>query len=309
MSIDKENEKKLATTKSIIYLVTNLINGKVYVGQTSKTFYERYNAKGNGAERIKRAYETNKGMGNTHLYNALCKYGTENFKVEIVHIAKSEEELNYFEGFYERLYNSTNEMFGYNKKPCGDSQSGYHRSDNYYLKRIRIKYGKNKEESVKKFLARRKKNGEYNGDECYLLYSQKIEYLSIQYNGILSIPYKIVKTKSLEKLLKLNYVIIEQPNNKGKMSKLKEMNLMKKQARPVIEKYLQPFYVVIDYYGDGTPVLDIEDELWYDQVRDGALQILKNEFPELYSYLYEKNKPLFKDENELLDWIINRVFK
>ena len=48
-----------------IYLITNLINGKQYVGQTKRSVKDRY------AEHIQEALNTDK---NLHLYNSMRKY-------------------------------------------------------------------------------------------------------------------------------------------------------------------------------------------------------------------------------------------
>jgi len=60
-----------------IYLTTNLINNKKYVGKhKSEVFTESY-----------------KGSG-TYLNNAIAKYGWDNFKVELIKECYSEEDLN-----------------------------------------------------------------------------------------------------------------------------------------------------------------------------------------------------------------------
>lgn len=56
-----------------IYKITNNLNNKIYIGQTSRTIAERF------LEHINAA---NKGTLNTHLCRAMRKYGVENFKVE-----------------------------------------------------------------------------------------------------------------------------------------------------------------------------------------------------------------------------------
>lgn len=54
-----------------IYKITNLINGKVYVGFTEKTIQERWLA------HTKKA----KVKTNRYLYDAMNKYGYENFSI------------------------------------------------------------------------------------------------------------------------------------------------------------------------------------------------------------------------------------
>ena len=60
--------------KKDIYKITNLINGKCYIGQTTDTKrrFSEHKAKGYGNER------------NKVLYYAFDKYGIENFSFEII---------------------------------------------------------------------------------------------------------------------------------------------------------------------------------------------------------------------------------
>lgn len=121
------NEKEIyefQNTTRIIYRIMNLINNKVYIGQTINTFNIRYgkNKKsGIGAERVLDAYEGSENK-NRHLYNSLRKYGTDNFKVEILKKGLTIDELNYWEELYIALYNSTDNRYGYNYKKGGENQ-------------------------------------------------------------------------------------------------------------------------------------------------------------------------------------------
>lgn len=80
-----------------IYKTTNLINGKIYIGQhKSKVFDQKY--KGSGMI-IRLAFD---------------KYGFDNFKTEIIEWCNTFEELNQKEEYYIEYYNSRNEKIGYN---------------------------------------------------------------------------------------------------------------------------------------------------------------------------------------------------
>ena len=279
----------LATTNCIIYLITNTINKKVYVGQTMYTFNERYEGAGVGAERVKRTYEINSERGNTHLYNAMCKYGTENFTVEIIHIAQSKEELNYFEHFYELYYNARNPKYGYNKKPCGGSHVKYHRDDEYYLKRIRNTYGKKTEERVRVFLNYRKRHDLYDGNECYMLMNERILYDGVRYDGLLSIPYKITKTQSIKKLYDMNYHIV--PRDRSTLTEKQKQAMDKRKMKKMVKDRLISTYEPY-YEEDGS----ITDENWA-VVKPIVIDILKTEFNELYEELFE----LYSGD---YDWIL-----
>lgn len=82
-----------------IYKITNQVNGKVYIGQS-------VNIKHRWAEH-RRRYENGKEI----LYQAMRKYGIENFIFEILEECKVED-LDVKEQYYIQKYNSYNN--GYN---------------------------------------------------------------------------------------------------------------------------------------------------------------------------------------------------
>jgi group I intron endonuclease len=85
----------------LIYKITNLINGKVYIGQTYRSLKERMI----GYKRLR---------CNEHLKSAIIKYGFDNFKFEIIYETHNINELNEKEIFYIKEYNSTDKTIGYN---------------------------------------------------------------------------------------------------------------------------------------------------------------------------------------------------
>lgn len=94
-----------------IYLITNLINGKVYVGRTS--FGREYRWK-------QHLYNAEQGKRNLHLYAAMRKYGSENFTLGLLEITESEEEVNASEVKWIASLKSRNREFGYNMTAGGD---------------------------------------------------------------------------------------------------------------------------------------------------------------------------------------------
>jgi hypothetical protein len=89
----------------IIYKINNNINGKIYIGQTIRTFQERFNGYKN---EIKFAKKTRP------IIYALRKYGIENFTFEVIDYADTKEELDDKERYYIKFYNSADRNFGYN---------------------------------------------------------------------------------------------------------------------------------------------------------------------------------------------------
>ena len=120
-----------------IYKIENLINHKVYIGQ-SKDIKSRFNQHKSG--------ETNK-----HLKHAFEKYGIENFSFEII---KETYDRNYWEIFLIQIYHATDDNFGYNIE-CGGIYGSPIRTEeekeNY--REIRREIYRNFSESKKKKLA------------------------------------------------------------------------------------------------------------------------------------------------------------
>ena len=85
-----------------IYKHTNLVNGKVYIGQTYQDPVKRW---GNGIN----AYQHNK-----HFVSAIKKYGWDNFSHEILLSGLTKEEMEYWEDYYIEFYDSRNPNKGYN---------------------------------------------------------------------------------------------------------------------------------------------------------------------------------------------------
>ena len=92
-----------------VYLITNTINGKRYVGQTRQTLTHRWNG------------HTHRS-GCTYLYNAIQKYGKENFIIEPIVEVPTQELANEFEIEYINRY-CTLYPNGYNIMPGGNKIS------------------------------------------------------------------------------------------------------------------------------------------------------------------------------------------
>lgn len=105
-----------------IYKITNLINNKIYIGQTRATEPQRWQS------HIWHAYNDPEN-DSIALCNAIKKYGRENFKREIIEECNDSNELNNKEIYYIKLFNSTDKNIGYNITPGGDGYERYSTND------------------------------------------------------------------------------------------------------------------------------------------------------------------------------------
>lgn len=89
-----------------IYKITNLINNKIYIGQTtSNPPRKRFNSHKHNAKSKK---------CKSYISNSIKKYGYQNFKFEVIDKAISQTELNFLEATYINLYNTLDPKIGYN---------------------------------------------------------------------------------------------------------------------------------------------------------------------------------------------------
>jgi group I intron endonuclease len=102
-----------------IYKITNLVNNKVYIGQSWNIEKRLYDHK---------CYFTRDTMVRDHLYKSFLKYGSESFKFEIIQeiqildmsTNELQNELDILEKHHIALCRSENPEFGYNKTSGGE---------------------------------------------------------------------------------------------------------------------------------------------------------------------------------------------
>lgn len=92
----------------IIYKVTNLLNGKVYIGQTRRSLEARW---------AQHCRDVQSKISCFELQKAIKEFGADNFSIEQIDSAESKSEADEKEVFWIKFYNSVNE--GYNTSPGG----------------------------------------------------------------------------------------------------------------------------------------------------------------------------------------------
>lgn len=103
-------QRKGLLNMALIYKITNKINQQSYIGKTIRTLEIRLKEH----KRDCQAYLDN----NIPLYNAIQKYGWDNFIIEILEKDIPNENINMKEKEYIKLYNTYYQ--GYNATPGGD---------------------------------------------------------------------------------------------------------------------------------------------------------------------------------------------
>lgn len=136
-----------------IYKYTNKVNGKVYIGRTCQTLEARANGNGKGYKCC------------TYFYNAIQKYGWENFEGEIIEEGLNDEEAGKRELYWINEFDSTDREKGYNlrdsdyrtykdetREKMRRAQTGKKASEEARRKMSESRKGKKMPESLKKKL-------------------------------------------------------------------------------------------------------------------------------------------------------------
>ena len=181
-----------------IYKITNLVNNKIYIGQTINSIDKRFK---------QHLSQVNCANICSALYSAFTKYGKENFIIEsIVSGEYSREELNELEIFYIKKFDSLSPN-GYNLQSGGNSfmvvesvkkQTSEKLKGREITWKAKVSEGLkkkwlNKEYREKQILQRHKKRGRYReGIQKPLRINLNVELINKMYaNG--DTVYKIAK--------------------------------------------------------------------------------------------------------------------
>ena len=97
-----------------VYLITNLVNGKKYVGQTVQAIGLRFRQHINHANSSAR-----RGKKDFYLFKALRKHGESNFQISLLCSCENKTELDLMEDLYIAVYDTINNKVGYNRKRGG----------------------------------------------------------------------------------------------------------------------------------------------------------------------------------------------
>lgn len=123
-------------------------NGKIYIGQT-------------GQKNPKRRWQNGEGYKpNAHFYNAIKKYGWDNFEHVIVADGLTKEEADWLEKFLIDYYETTDRNKGYNNTSGGDGS--FEMTDEVKQKMSEAKLGVKKSDEHRKHMSEaHKRKGDF----------------------------------------------------------------------------------------------------------------------------------------------------
>lgn len=138
--------------KYVVYKITNIINNKIYIGMTGN-LETRWS--GNGTQ-----YRPHNNDNHRPFWNAINKYGWDNFKKEIIEDKLTFEEAIEGEIFYIAFFDATNREIGYNLSPGGNGGRIYLEHPKGMLGKEQTTYQK---ENHKKWASNKDNNCMTNG--------------------------------------------------------------------------------------------------------------------------------------------------
>ena len=147
----------MASFTGTIYLTINLINQKIYIGQTS----------------IGKLSYIGSGVA---IKKAIRKYGKDNFSKSILRTnIGSVEELNFWEEYYIRLFNSRNSSVGYNITLGGDNGGWKHTEEAIEKIRNRSNQEDNKKhiKEIQKIAASKRLGSKHSQESKYKIMNTK----------------------------------------------------------------------------------------------------------------------------------------
>lgn len=115
--------------KYLVYKITNIINNKIYIGQTTESLEKRFSR-----------HVGYQSEGNDKFHRAIKKYGKENFKIELVEEVENQIILNEREQFWISELDSINN--GYNTVNDGYKHGGDTLTNNPNIEEIKEKISK-----------------------------------------------------------------------------------------------------------------------------------------------------------------------
>lgn len=125
----------MSEPQHVVYKVTNLVNGKIYIGKTTKGIKIRW-------QRHKAAAQRQDPNDYSILHRAMNKYGFDKFKIEVLEVCVSAEASLEAEKRQIAGYKATDRDIGYNQTEGGDGTPGHRHTEDSKQRMSVAKKGK-----------------------------------------------------------------------------------------------------------------------------------------------------------------------
>jgi group I intron endonuclease len=139
----------------LVYLVTNKVNGKRYVGQHAGINLAAYWDR--NVWLAKNGYQ-----GKRLLYRAIRKYGADGFDVKTLIIVETKQDMDYYEIELIKIWDLTNPEKGYNITAGGSGSLGVKMTKETRAKMSKSRTGLVMPESHRQKLSKRSKGNKYS---------------------------------------------------------------------------------------------------------------------------------------------------
>ena len=203
-----------------IYKITNIEDGKIYIGQTKYTSEKRFN---------QHIYEAlNKKHTSIYLNNAICKYGVENFTLEVLEMNLDDTQLDEREQEYIKLHNSVaphgyNIQFGGQNKGRQHCEESRERMREQKLGEKNHNFGKPRSDETKSKISAAKSGEKHHFYGKHLTEDHRLNLSKSHKSDELPMYIVYVKARP-QKYIMDGYVVIS-PNKKRKMFASKKYSL------------------------------------------------------------------------------------
>lgn len=261
-----------------IYKITNLINNKIYIGQTTqKRPTDRWHQHKSEVKRNKKSKQV--------IHKAMLKYGIENFLFEIIDTAINYEELDNKEMMWITKLKSTNKLFGYNIEVGGSKRISNENKEKYSKLRSEItrKYYSNKENREK--LSRSQKERFKNNKELSKNISERQKKAALE--GTNSITKRGTEHPFSKNILQITF--------NGIILKIFHSGFEAERETNISQAHINKC-CLNKYYQAGGFFWIYEDEYSKDKITELQKKYSKkHEYCSNKIYIYTKNKELLKE--------------
>lgn len=179
--------KEYCNICNVVYKFTNILNNKIYIGQTTQSVHNRV------IQHITDSKSERKS-NKTYFHRALLKYGFSNFTFEIIEYCKDKQQLDEKEIYWIGYYKSNIKQFGYNLTPGGPGNTDKEFTRQNIDRLTRINTGRIVSEETRKLISIANKEKWNNPDfhqkhikhvkEMWEITRNKVVQLDYDYNII-----------------------------------------------------------------------------------------------------------------------------